>query len=163
MKGTFLKEYFRGEQIIGLASPWHWHLIENWPQKQNRLFPWRSPVEMNSLTSQLSVLLDWICLPTCLCQSSTETNRENERNMGGETCKTLLCQMLTCNRKETEKWASGLNGVKLISPFSSPYCSQLFFSPVRQICHQKLKGRRTWTNKVFQSPKDSWEQLNEQN
>lgn len=82
--------------------------------EKERLLPWLAPAKMNSLTSECSVLLDWICLPACLCQSLTETEREIEweRNMEEETWKAELCQMLTCHWGETKGRARGFRAAR---------------------------------------------------
>lgn len=49
--------------------------------EKERLLPWLAPAKTNGLTSEHGVLLDWICLPACLCQSETETKREKEREI----------------------------------------------------------------------------------
>lgn len=53
-------------------------------------FPQLAPAKTNSLTSEHGVLLDWICLPACLCQSPTETEREREREKYGRGARESL-------------------------------------------------------------------------
>lgn len=49
--------------------------------EKDRLLHWHAAAKTNSLTSEHGVLLDWICLPACLCQSQTETKRGKGREI----------------------------------------------------------------------------------
>lgn len=49
--------------------------------EKDRLLHWHAAAKTNSLTSEHGVLLDWICLPACLCQSQTETKRGRGREI----------------------------------------------------------------------------------
>lgn len=74
------------------------------------LLPRLAPAKMNSLTSEHGVLLDWICLPACLCQSQEKKKKKNQERERRR--KASLCQMLTCHWEETKERARGFRAAK---------------------------------------------------
>lgn len=148
--------------------PLRWHPIQNWPEKQKRrdCFPRLAPAKTNSLTSEHGVLLHWICLPACLCQSPTETEREREkeREKYGRGAQESFCsaRCSTCHREETKGRARGFRAAR-----SSLLSLRLVFlhCPVHlrgSYIVTSFKAEREWTYCVFQILGLPGDQLNEQ-
>lgn len=94
------------------------------------LLPRLAPAKMNSLTSEHGVLLDWICLPACLCQS--QGKKKKKPREGKEEESFALPDAHFPLRRDKRK-SQRVQGSKITAPLSSPHLPSLQCSLAWQI------------------------------
>lgn len=102
------------------------------------LLPRLAPAKMNSLTSEHGVLLDWICLPACLCQSQEKKKKKTKRGKGGGKLRSARCSLATEKRQKKEPEGSGQQNHRSFVFTSSSFTT--VFTCMADIYRQELQS-----------------------
>ncbi len=132
--------------------------------EKDRLLLQLAPAKTNSLTSERGVLLDWICLPACLCQSQTETKggkgRKIWKERPGKLC-SARCSLATEERQKERARGFKAKRSSLLS-FHLIFLHYPVHLHGRYIVRSfKAEGEGTYCG--FQIPRLPGGKLNEQN
>lgn len=142
--------HFNSIQLFSsLMMKCHWLFVQKLTRKaeKHRLLSWLTPVKMNSLTSEHSVLLDWKCLPASFCQCQEKKRKEKRRRQEKEEKSLALPDAHLPLRRDQRKKSQEVQGSQINPSLSLSLLTSLSCSLAWQM--YIVRGFKQWAKRTY--------------